>query len=547
MRSSQAWLHLAACALALAGCSHSTPRNTPVSPLPATPIPAHTSIRFESVAKTAGVHFSLSNHGKSPLTILQTAGGGCAFLDYDSDGWADILLVGPYNFGLYHNEHNGTFRDVTSTCGIDKNRCWMGCAVGDYDGDGRPDLFLTGYHCFALYHNLGNGRFQDVTVESGISGLEWSMSAAFADLSGSGKLDLCVSQYVHFDKGSPQTCAVGTVQSACGPEVYSALSGKLFHNLDGRHFKPVPWIDTGKTWGVLASDILDTGTPQLYLANDMMPGDLWQRRGGRWTNEGAASGTAFDGQGGLQGGMGVDSGDYDNDGKLDLLVTTYFQQQASLYHNDGNGFFTAASGQTLLGPPTVPYVKFGAGFCDMDNDGWLDILMTSGHVRDNIHAIDASQTYEQPTQLFRNDHGRFAEVTATCGLGPIRAVGRGLAFADYDHDGKMDALICNLDGEAILLHNITQNGNHWLDVRLKSTGMNRFGLGARVTATQGGTTQIREVRTSGSVLSSSDPTAHFGLGMHSSPVDVSVRWPGGRSQKIHVDRTDTIVNIQEPK
>ena len=405
---------------------------------PPAKIPA---ISFENVSEKAGIQFKLGNGGKSPLNILETSGGGCAFIDYDADGWPDILLVGPHAAALYHNEHDGTFRDVTRASGIDDSKCWMGCTVGDYNGDGLPDVFLTGYHCCALYKNLGNGKFKDVTASSGISGLTWSMGAVFADLTGNGKLDLFVGQYVDFEPqtGAKTLCQVGKLQSACGPEVYNALHGKLFQNIDGEHFKEVPWSDTGKTWGVLASDLLNSGKPLLYEANDMMPGDLWDRTTNGWKNLGPNTGTAYDGQGHVQGGMAVDSGDYDNDGRLDLLVTTYYAQAASLYHNDGGGLFSAVSGPAGIASATLPNVKFGALFADFDNDGWLDIIITSGHIRDNVAQIDAAQSYRQPIQLFRNLQGHFEDVSAASSLAALVAVGRGLSVADFDHDGKLDA------------------------------------------------------------------------------------------------------------
>lgn len=535
----------------LAGCTGKptappSPKN--LNPLPAggTTPPSASPVRFEDTAQKAGLDFKLGHGGKSPLTVLETSGGGCAFLDYDSDGWPDILLVGPQNVGLYHNEHNGTFKNVTNGSGLVPNRYWMGCTVGDYDGDGKPDLFLTGYRCFALYHNLGGGKFEDVTSRSGIGGLDWSMSAAFADLTGSGRLDLFVGQYVQFDSHSNQICEVGTVKSACGPEVYQALSGKMFRNLGQGKFQAVPWKDTGKTWGVLTSDLLGVGRPALYEANDMMDGDFWTLQGKAWKNLGQENGTAVDGQGHRQGGMGVDSGDYLNEGRLSLVVTTYFAQAISLYHNDGNGLFTVTSGVTNLGAPTMPYVKFGVGFVDLDNDGWLDLMLANGHVRDNVHDFDAAQTYAQPVQIFHNTRGRFSDGSAVSGIDKLRTVGRGISFADYDHDGKVDALICNLEGPPLLLRNITVTTNHWLEVRLQGRGANRFGLGALVTAKVGDLSMLREIRTCGSVLSAFDPVAHFGLGAATGPVELSIRWPDGKKQNLPVSKLDTSLTVNAP-
>lgn len=504
-------------------------------------------IGFVSRAAAAGVDFELGHKGRTPLTILETAGGGCAFLDYNQDSWPDILLVGPHNIGLYRNRKDGTFDDVTEGSGLRRDLYWMGCAVGDYDGDRFPDIFLTGYRCFALYRNLGGARFRDVTNSSGITGLDWTLSAAFADLNGDSRVDLYVPQYLRFDEHTPQICEAGPVRFACGPEIYKPLRGRAFMNQDGSRFRALPAgdiPDTGKTWGVLASDLVGIGKPSIYLANDMMPCDLWTRRGAAWRNDGPATGTAYDIQGHLQGAMGVDSGDYNNDGRLDLIVTTYFAQQTSLYRNDGGGLFTVTSGSTGIGPPTMPYVGFGTGFADLDNDGWLDVVIANGHVRENISAFDASQSYAQPIQLFRGDRGRFVDCTpmAQTGLGDPM-VGRGLSLGDYNRDGRLDILICDLEGKARLLENRSP-ARHWLDIRLVGPAGNRLGLGSRVTLKGPNGTQTREIKTCGSVLSALDPVAHFGLGDQPGPVEVTVRWPNGREQKQRISRTDSEISVR---
>lgn len=510
----------------LGGCS-----DLPVAapPSPEADTRTHSPIRLELAGSSAGLSFALGNKGKSPLTILETSGGGCAFLDFDSDGWPDILLAGPNNAALYRNQQDGTFRDVTEQSGIARNRYWMGCATGDYDGDNLTDIFLTGYRTHALYRNTGDGRFDDVTYRAGITGLFWSLSAAFADLNGDDRLDLFVSQYLRFDENTQQICTVGRTQSACGPEVYDAISGKLFLNR-GNRFESVPWKDTGKTWGVLASRIGSGQTPWLYLANDMMPGDLWRKNAASFENIGPASGTAYDAQGHLQGGMGVDSGDYDNDGKLDLIVTTYFAQMSSLYRNDGNGLFTVVSSATGLGPPTMPYVAFGVAFVDLDNDGWQDLVIANGHVRDNVHDFDSSQTYAQPVQVFRNERGRFVDVTVSALREPVRAVGRGLSIGDYDRDGRVDVLICDLEGQAILLRNRSEGGN-WLRVRLAQPGGNRHAEGAFIRIRNDQGAQVREIRSNGSVLAGREPAAWFGVGSHSGEVEAEIEWPDGKLQK----------------
>ena len=525
------WLGALALPL-LAGCPAS--RQTSAPP-PAEPTP---SIALVDVAAQAGVDFTLGNRGKTPLNILETAGGGCAFADLNGDERPDVVLVGPGDAKLYENLGGGRFRDITAGCGVERRRTWMGCAAGDYDGDGRIDLLFTGYKAIALYRNLGNGRFQDATRAAGIPSIAWSLGAAFGDLDLDGDLDLYVSQYLRFDGSTPQLCRLGTIRSACGPEAYDPLSGLLLLNEGGRFRAVSPWRDTGKTWGVLISSLTGESRPDIYLANDMLPGDLWVSRwvsrNGGYENQGPSSGTAYDAEGHLQGGMGVDSGDYDNDGRLDLLVTTFFAQPHSLYRSDGNGLFTVRSGPAGLAAPTMPYVGFGCAFVDLDNDGWLDLPIANGHVRDNVHGFDASQTYAQPLQVFRNESGRFREVSGEAfkDRAPV-IVGRGLSTADFNGDGRMDLLVVDLEGKALLLENRSPSTG-WLRVRLRQEGMNRHGLGALVTLRSGERTRLREIKTCGSVQSALDPSAHFGIGRERAE-EVTVRWPGGETETYRLE------------
>ncbi|MFN3650829.1 MAG: CRTAC1 family protein [Armatimonadota bacterium] len=539
-------LFLGAAAALLAGC------DSPARVIPATPASAQTQaaepgpIRFVSAGDEAGIDFRLGHQGRSPLTILETAGGGCAFFDFDQDGWPDVILAGPQRAALYRNRGDGTFEDVTRKSGIRSDRYWMGCAVGDYDGDGRPDLFLTGYRCSTLYRNQGGGRFADATREAGITGLDWTLSAAFADINGDGRLDLYVPQYLKFDETTQQICQAGGVKFACGPELYKPLQGKLLLNAGGGRFRALPpeeLRDTGKTWGVVVSDLLESGKPAIYLANDMMPCDLWTQEGKRWKNVGPLTGTAYDIQGHMQGAMGVDTGDYDNDGRLDLIVTTFFAQETSLYRNDGNGLFTVTSGPTGIGPATMPYVGFGTAFADLDNDGWLDVVIANGHVRDSVEQFDTQQSYRQPLQLFRNDGRRFVECTASAGEA-VRSplVGRGLSYADYDRDGRLDLLVVDLEGKALLLRNQSP-ARQWLSVRLRMPGENRFALGARIELQAGDQKQTREVKTSGSVLSGLDTAAHFGLGDHEGPVQLRIRWPDGTVRTQYVTELNRSLEV----
>jgi hypothetical protein len=486
------------------------------------------------VAPAAGIDFELGHGGRLPLTILETSGGGAAFLDFDSDGLLDALLVGPRRVGLYRNRGDGSgrFEDVSARSGFDARPYWMGCATGDFDGDGWVDVLLTGYDRTALYRNV-RGRFEDVTAAAGIDGSGWSLSAAFADYDRDGRLDVYVARYLVFDDKTPRFCRVGKIQDACGPEVYEPQFGVLYRNAGGGRFQDVTRSAGltpahGKSWAALFSDFDDNGYPDLYVANDMTPCDFYVNEGGRFRASGSHTGVAYDASGHLQGAMGCDSGDYNNDGRFDLLVTVYFAQPTSLYRNDGRGLFTEVGTPAGIGAPTMRYVGFGTGFLDVDNDGWQDVFLTNGHVRANVRNHDAGQDYRQPLQLFRNDGGQFTEVTSTAGAPfgtPI--VGRGAAFGDIDNDGRIDMLVCDLEGKSQLLRNVTGD-NHWLRVRLREPGGNTQGLGARLTIEHGGRSQVREVRTCGSVMSAHEPVAHFGLGKHDRVERLTVRWPDGQ-------------------
>jgi hypothetical protein len=529
----------------LAGCKKESA--SPALAAPPAP-PAASGLRFEDTAAAAGIRFSLSHDGRLPLTILETAGGGAAFLDYDGDGKLDALLVGPHRVGLFRNLGGGRFQDATAGSGLDAKPYWMGCATADYDGDGRVDILLTGYGKTALYRNLG-GKFQDVTASAGLKPEGWSLSAAFGDYDGDGRLDVYVTRYVKFDGSTPRVCQVGSIMDACGPEVYDPQFGILYHNLGNGRFEDATRAAgltsaAGKNWSALFSDFSGDGNPELYVANDMTPCEFYANRHGKFSASGPQYGVAYDASGHIQGAMGCDSGDYDNDGRFDLLVTTYFAQPTSLYHNDGDNLFTEVGTPAGIGAPTMRYVGFGGGFVDVDNDGWLDVLLANGQVRASTHSYDPGQSYAQPLQLFQNAQGHFTEVSAAAGdpfAHPL--VGRGVAFGDYDGDGRVDALVCNLEGNALLLRNVSTTANHWLGVRLKATGGNTQGLGARVTVEVGGQRQVREIRTCGGVLSAQEPVAHFGLGATGTVERLTVRWPDGRQtvkQNVAADQLLTL-------
>jgi enediyne biosynthesis protein E4 len=492
-------------------------------------------VAFRDATAAAGIAFRLGHGGRSPLTILETASGGCAFLDYDGDGLLDVLLAGDPRCALYQNTGGGRFREVTASAGLGARGRWMGCSVGDYDGDGWPDVLLTGYRCLRLYQNRPGRGFTDATASAGLRTDLWSTSAAFFDADRDGDLDLYIAAYVQYHVGNSDLCRLGAIQSACGPEHYAPERGRFYRNEGRGRFRDATETmgfgsSSGKTWGAAVCDYDADGWPDLYLANDLLPGDLFHNRGGRrFENQGVRSGTAYDASGNLIGGMGTDWGDYDGDGWIDLAVTTYFQQPTCLYRNLNGKTFQESGEQAGLALPTRPFVSFGCGFLDADNDGDLDLFAVNGHVRDNIAAFDGSQAYRQSPQLFLNrGDGTYEEVSSQAE--PIfkePLVGRGTAVGDFDGDGDEDVLLVDLEGTARLIENRAPPGNRWLSIRLVGGRSNSEGIGARITAWSGKRRWVREVTRARSVLSAGDSRVHLGLGEALLVDRLEVTWPSG--------------------
>lgn len=519
-------------------------------PAPISSIPSSSgSIHFSDVAQEAGLHYRWAIPGKRPLNILQTIGNGCAFLDYDNDGNLDILLVGP-KLALYRGDGHGHFTDVTHTMGLDKlHGDFLGCAVGDYDNDGYDDLYISGYRRGLLLHNEHGKGFKDVTEAAGLKPQPWGTSAAFGDLDGDGLLDLYVANYVAFaPPRTPAFCTVRThgelIKTGCGPESFKALKGVLYHNLNGKRFQDVTdsWglnSQSGKGLGVGMADYAGHGHLGFAVANDEMKGDLFQNTGNaRFKNVGSASGTALGAFGSTHGGMGLDWGDYDNDGRLDLFVATYHGEPKDLYHNDGNGLFTNDARESGMIRTSLDTVAFGCKFFDADNDGWLDLIVSNGHTADNIDQfwmVKGFTTYRQQTQLFHNlgaihNAGKFGDISPRAGPDFQRPIlGRGLAVGDFDNDGRVDALVVDSEGAPLLLHNEGKPAGHWLSFTLVGVKSNRDGYGASVTVTAGGLTQTRVCHADGSYLSSSDKRVHIGLGPATRAETVQVRWPSGQT------------------
>lgn len=510
---------------------------------------------FHDRAKEAGLNYQWTVTESRPLNILGTIGNGCAFLDFDSDGNLDILLVGPKP-ALFLGDGKGKFQDVSTQTGLSAlSGRYLGCAIGDVNSDGRPDIYLTAYRGGTLLQNVDGKTLRDSTKTAGIPSQPWTTAAAFLDANGDGNLDLYLGNYVQFGPHTiPQLCASDKLKTSCGPRYYDPEGGRLFigngkgvfhdgTSAAGLQYlkKSAEAIETsaklsGKCLGVAVADYDDSGRPGIALSNDEMPGDLLQNKGkGRFANIGQLSGTAYDREGGMHGGMGIDWGDIDNDLKLDLFVGTFQNEPKCLYVNTGQGLFEER-GETLGLLSARPYVTFGSKFLDFNNDGWLDLIFCNGHVQDNIDLLDKAATYPQPTILFQNSEGEhFEDVSAKLlnSEAQRKIVGRGLAVGDYDNDGKVDVLIVDSEGEPLLLHNETASEGNWIGFSLSQPiGGNRDVYGAVVTIEAEGKKQIRHCRVDGSYMSSSDPRLHFGIGTAKQVDAITIRWPDGKTERV---------------
>ena len=530
------------------------------------------AIQFEETTDRARLDYRNLFGGPGKPYIIESTGNGAAWIDYDDDGRIDLFVVngstlerqekgerGPGN-RLYHNEGQGAFKDVTAGSGLEGGYWGSAVAAGDYDNDGFVDLYVTtileGNH---LYHNNGNGTFTDVTAQAGVGGGRHdSVSAAFFDYDRDGRLDLLVVNYVQFDRPyldrvSPY-CLWKGLRVFCGPTGVAGDTNVLYHNNGDGTFTDVtraagllnPEL---KSLGVVTADLDGDGWPDVYVASDSTIQALYRNRGnGSFEDVSLQSGAGYSQEGRAQSGMGVDAGDYDGDGRLDLFVTTFQDDYKTLYHNDGNLRFSDVTYAARLGQVGFSRLSWGTGFQDFDNDGWVDLFVASGHVYPQVDGARLPQeTYAQQNQVLRNlGNGTFADVTASGGPGlQVVKSSRGVAFGDFDNDGRIDAVVVNMDDTLTLLHNTTRNGNHWLTVRTIGARSNRDGIGARVRVRAGGRDQIREVKTSGSYASASDPRVHFGLGTASKIESLELKWPSGARQVFTDVPEDRIVVVHE--
>lgn len=506
--------------------------------------------RFVDVAIESGLTKAHTGGGLEKGFIVEAKGGGAAFVDFDDDGDLDIYWVngatleapeeGAGNV-LYRNDGADGFTDVTSVLDVPGRGWGMGVVCADYDNDGNQDLYITNLQENVLYRRDGD-RFVDVAVGAGVAVAGWSTGAAFADYDLDGDLDLYVANYVELRRGEvPRLGAQWKgVDVFVGPNGLPATQDVFFRNEgDGTFSDQTVWARLAHPspsfgLGVLFADYDMDGYPDLYVANDSRPNFLYRNRGdGRFTDVSLAANAGYGARGELQAGMGVAWGDYDADGYPDIFVTHFEGEYNTLYHNQGTGHFEPHSFEGILARASVPYVGFGTGFFDHDNDGDLDLLVANGHVYPQIDRAGTGTTYAQPNQLFDNTGGgRFKLLLPQPGdsLGSNR-VSRGSSIGDYDNDGDLDIFVANLNDRPSLLRNNVGNRQDWLGIRLVGRANNRDGIGTRVRLVAGGSAQIRDAIRGGSFLSSQDPRLHFGLGAVQWVDSLEVRWPGGAVQR----------------
>ncbi|MEO8726456.1 MAG: CRTAC1 family protein [Acidobacteriaceae bacterium] len=528
--------------------------------------------QLEDVTRKAGITF---HHTAAPEKkyILESMSGGVLLLDYDRDGWPDIYFTnspsvdmaikGERSRGaLYHNNHDGTFTDVTDKAGIATPCFAMGGAVADYNNDGWPDIYVTCFGGNVLYRNNGDGTFTDVTKQAGVSDGRWSTGASFGDYDNDGYVDLMVTNYVDFMLsdlpafGSSPTCKYRGVAVQCGPRGLKGAGDSLFHNNGDGTFtnmaKAAGVEDPTGYYGLGAVfvDFNNTGRPDIFVANDSTPNFLYKNNGnGKFTEMGLESGTAVNEDGSEQASMGVAIGDYDHSGRPSIYLTEFTDEPDTLYRNEGDWNFHDVSYKSGVALPSLPWVKWGDAFADFDNDGWLDLIAVSGHVYPQMASVPSAGGYEQPKILQMNQgDGTFCDASAQAGAALLeKRVSRGLAVGDLFNDGNMDVVIGDLDGPPMVLRNRGVPGKHWVSFELAGTKSNRLAIGARLKLTAAGMTQTDQVLSGGSYLSQNDLRVHFGLGAAGKIDSVEIHWPSGTVDILRNLAADKFYSVLEGK
>jgi enediyne biosynthesis protein E4 len=528
--------------------------------------------QFDDVTQKAGITFT---HDSDPSKkyIVESMSGGVMIFDYDRDGWPDLYFTnapsvamaikGQKSRGaLYHNNHDGTFTDVTDKSGIGTPCFANGGAVGDYNNDGWPDLYVTCLGGNVLYRNNGDGTFTDVTAKAGVSDGRWSMGAAFGDYDGDGFVDLMVTNYVDFHLndlpafGSSPNCKYRGIDVQCGPRGLKGAGDSLFRNNGDGTFTDVS-KDAGVSdpdgyygLGVVWVDFNNTGRPDIYIANDSTPKYLYKNLGnGKFKEIGLESGTAVSEDGSEQASMGIAVGDYLHTGRPDISVTNFEDENDLLYRNDGNWNFTEVSYPAGIALASLPWVKWGTAFADLDNDSWIDLVTVTGHVYPQVDTLPSGGGYKQPKLLSMNQgDGTFCDASDQAGPAlKERRVSRGVAVGDLFNDGNMDIVVNDLDGKPMLLRNHGISGRHFVSFELAGTKSNRMALNARIKITAGGITQTDEVHSGGSYLSQNDTRIHFGLGSATKIDKVEIRWPSGAVDTMTDLAVDKFYSVLEGK
>ena len=553
--------------IALIGlCSFAATAQTQPSP------PQNAIAYFTDVAQKAGLTTPIVFGGKDTKKyIIETTGTGAAIFDYDNDGWPDIFLVNgttlegfsagqaPTNH-LYRNNHDGTFTDVTVKAGLNATGWGQGICVGDYDNDGWEDLYVTYYGKNRLFHNQ-SGVFTEIAEKAGVagSGKAWGTGCAWVDYDRDGHLDLMIANYVDFDlataptPGERPSCVWKGVPVMCGPRGLPGAKNILYHSRGDGTFEDVTTkahidqTDGHYAFSVSTLDYNDDGWPDIYVACDSTPSILYRNnRDGTFTDVAVVSGAAFNEDGREQAGMGATIGDYNGDGRLDIFKTNFSDDTSTLYRNNGDGTFDDVTSAAGLGLYTK-YLGWGTMFLDFDNDGWPDLLLVNGHVYPEVDKNNLGSNYEEPRILYHNlGKGTFADISASAGPGiNMHASSRGLAVGDLWNDGRISAVITNLNAAPSLLVNQVRNSNHWIAIRTVGTKSNRDGIGARISVKAGARTLVDEVRSGSSYNSSSDMRVHFGLGSAAKVDSVQIRWPSGLTERFANLPADSVHALKE--
>jgi len=533
---------------------------------------------FEVIpASASGISWTHSNAHSPEKYLPETTGAGCAFFDYDNDGWMDIYLVNsgkcdffapdpPLRNALYRNNRDGTFTDVTEKAGLVHSGWGQGVCIGDYDNDGFEDLFVAYFGKNVLYHNNGDGTFTDATEKAGVAGngKRWNSGCAFVDYDRDGKLDLFVANYIDLDLATapvPESgpCLYKGVMVACGPPGLNGGKNILFHNNGDGTFSDVSQssgiLDANGTYGlgVLTGDFDNDGWPDIYVANDSTASALYQnQKNGKFKDIALEAGCALSADGKPQAGMGVSAADYDMDGNLDIVKTNFAGDTPSLYHNLGGSAFEDATFPAGLGRHTQ-YLGWGCGFFDFDNDGWPDILICNGHVYPEVEQLRTEAGYAQRKLLYRNlRNGKFEDISEAVGPGiSVPSASRGCAFGDFDNDGDIDFVVNCVNEAPQLIRCDTSLGNNWIKVRTIGVKSNRSGIGARlrcVTQVAGEAkahSQIDEVRSGGGYFSQSDLRVHFGLGKAEKVELLEIRWPSGAVDTLKDVKVNQLIYAKE--